>query len=82
MEVWSQQVAVATDRSDQLEPMRAWHDVQDVLEVQGRQLQDLMGHIQGLAANEQVQALSEQVKQWQADNERARQEEAQKNPTS
>jgi len=80
MEVWSQQVAVATDRSDQLEPMRAWHDVQDVLEVQGRQLQDLMGHIQGLAANEQVQALSEQVKQWQADNERARQEEAQKIP--
>jgi hypothetical protein len=80
MEVWSQQVAVATDRSDQLEPMRAWHDVQDVLEVQGRQLQDLMGHIQGLAANEQVQALREQVQQWQADNERARQEEAQKIP--
>ncbi|NBX55318.1 MAG: hypothetical protein EBQ82_13025 [Betaproteobacteria bacterium] len=80
MDALAQQIVATAESNNQLEPMRAWHDVQDVLEVQGRQLQDLMGQVQGLAANEQVQALSEQIKQWQADNEKARQAEAPKIP--
>jgi len=80
MDAWTQQMAGATSSGAIEEPIRAWHDVQDTLDEQGRQLQSLMAQMQGLAANAEVQTLSEQLSHWQAQSEKARQEEAQKVP--